>query len=151
MIYKEEVMDLFSVPDEYYLAHCISADFKLGAGIALEFDKRFDMRNKLFYEFGDGLELWDYALKNNVYGECILVDRVLNLLTKEKYYHKPTLRSMTHALIMMELVCKVNNITKVAMPTIGCGLDKLEWSNVSKLIKSVFKDTDIEILVCKRP
>ena len=36
MIYKEEIRDLFSVPDDYYFAHCISADFKLGAGIAVE-------------------------------------------------------------------------------------------------------------------
>ena len=26
MIYKEEVKDLFTVPEDYYLAHCISAD-----------------------------------------------------------------------------------------------------------------------------
>lgn len=30
MIYREEVRDLFSVPDDYYLAHCISADFGMG-------------------------------------------------------------------------------------------------------------------------
>lgn len=27
MVYKEENKDLFTVADEYYLAHCISADF----------------------------------------------------------------------------------------------------------------------------
>lgn len=27
MTYKEEIRDLFSVPNDYYLAHCISADF----------------------------------------------------------------------------------------------------------------------------
>lgn len=29
MVYKEEVRDLFSVPDDYYLAHCISADVEI--------------------------------------------------------------------------------------------------------------------------
>ena len=29
MQYKEEVRDLFSVSDNYYLVHCISADFGL--------------------------------------------------------------------------------------------------------------------------
>lgn len=47
MTYREEIRDLFTDSDEYYLAHCISADFALGAGIAVEFDKRFDMRRKL--------------------------------------------------------------------------------------------------------
>ena len=42
MIYKEEVRDLFSVPNDYYLAHCISADFGMGKGIVIEFNKRFD-------------------------------------------------------------------------------------------------------------
>lgn len=39
-------------------------------------------------------------------------------------------------------------VTKLAMPKIGCGLDILEWNKVSEIIKDVFKDTDIEILVC---
>ena len=29
-----EKRDLFTMPQGYYLAHCISADFALGAGIA---------------------------------------------------------------------------------------------------------------------
>ena len=38
---------------------------------------------------------------------------------------------------------------KIAMPQIGCGLDRLKWKDVSDVIKDVFADTDIEILVCK--
>lgn len=47
MTYKEEKRDLFTVDDSYYLAHCISADFKLGAGIAVEFDRHFDLLIKI--------------------------------------------------------------------------------------------------------
>ena len=47
MIYKEEYRDLFTVPEDYYLAHCISADFGMGKGIVVEFNKQFDMKNKL--------------------------------------------------------------------------------------------------------
>ena len=47
MIYREEIQDLFSVPNDYYLAHCISADFGMGKGIVVEFNKRFDMKKKL--------------------------------------------------------------------------------------------------------
>lgn len=147
MIYKEEFRDLFSVSEDYYLAHCISADYALGAGIAVEFNKRFDMRRKLHEQFPD---YWEYMKLYNLQGECILIERVLNLVTKEKYYHKPTYKSMKQALNMMKLVCKSNNITKVAMPIIGCGLDRLQWDKVSEIIKDVFKDSDIEILVCKQ-
>ena len=34
------------------------------------------------------------------------------------------------------------------MPIIGCGLDRLEWSRVSNIIKEIFENDDIEILVC---
>ena len=34
------------------------------------------------------------------------------------------------------------------MPLIGCGLDKLKWGKVRKIIIDTFNDTDIEILVC---
>ena len=37
MIYKEEKKDLFKVSSKYFLVHCISADFALGAGIAATF------------------------------------------------------------------------------------------------------------------
>lgn len=56
---------------------------------------------------------------------------------------------MRLALQKMKKVCIENNITKIAMPTIGAGLDKLSWSAVSDQIKMVFDDTGIEIIVCK--
>lgn len=37
---------------------------------------------------------------------------------------------------------------KLAMPRIGCGLDRLEWAKVKKIIKATFANTDVEILVC---
>lgn len=33
------------------------------------------------------------------------------------------------------------------MPKIGCGLDKLDWTAVREIIREMFADTDIEILV----
>lgn len=29
MTYKEEIRDLFTVPEDYYLVYCISADFEM--------------------------------------------------------------------------------------------------------------------------
>ena len=34
------------------------------------------------------------------------------------------------------------------MPKIGCGIDGLDWTAVKMIIKQVFKNTDIDILVC---
>lgn len=147
MTYKEEVRDLFSVPDDYYLAHCISGDYALGAGIAVEFNKRFDMRRKLKEDYSD---YWSDMKNFGYQGECILIDKVLNLLTKERYFHKPTYVSMRDSLKCMKIVCRANGIKKVAMPLIGCGLDRLKWDKVSAMIQEIFANEDIEILVCRQ-
>ena len=57
---------------------------------------------------------------------------------------------MRLALEKMKQICLENNIKKIAMPVIGCGLDRLNWDDVSEQIQSIFTDTDVEILVCKR-
>lgn len=145
MQYREEVRDLFSVPDDYYLAHCISADFGMGKGIAVEFNKKFDMKRKLQSKYPDYINSWQLYLV----GDCLLEGKVLNLVTKERYFHKPTYFSLKIALEICALVCGEFNIKKIAMPLIGSGLDKLQWSKVTKIIQEVFEDTDIEILVCK--
>lgn len=146
MTYREEVRDLFSIPEAYYLAHCISADFGMGKGIAVEFNKRFDMKNKLQVKYPDYLDLYN---RHRIGGDCILEGRVLNLITKERYFHKPTIITMRIALQKMKKVCIEHGIIKIAMPTIGAGLDRLSWSAVSDQIRLIFNDTDIEILVCR--
>ena len=146
MTYTEEVKDLFSVSSDYYLAHCISADFGMGKGIVIEFNKRFDMKNRLRHKYPDYLDKYVNA---KVGGDCILEDRVLNLITKERYYQKPTIDTMKAALQKMRELCEKEDIRKIAMPTIGAGLDGLNWEEVVSQIKNVFEDSDIEILVCK--
>lgn len=146
MHYEERKCDLFSIGDDYFLAHCISADFGMGKGIVIEFNKRFDMKNRLKEKYPDYLHCYQ---RDCIGGDCILEGRVLNLITKERYYQKPTITTMILALKKMKSICTENSITKIAMPTIGAGLDKLPWNEVSDQIQSVFKDIDIEILVCK--
>lgn len=147
MIYKEEIRDLFSVPEEYWLCHCISSDFGMGKGIVVLFNEKFDMKNKLKSKCGDWTRCWDNS--EECRGDCILEGRVFNLITKRNYWQKPTYDTMMQALEHMKILCINNNVEKLAMPTIGAGLDRLEWSKVSKMIQEVFKDTNIEILVCK--
>ena len=147
MIYREEVRDLFSVPDDYYLAHCISADFGMGKGIVVEFNKRFDMKHILRTKYPDYVNQFH---RQKRLSDCILEGRVFNLITKERYFEKPTYNTLTGALCKMKALCQSENIHKIAMPIIGCGLDRLEWDKVSRIIKDVFQEKDIEILVCRK-
>jgi hypothetical protein len=111
MIIKEEKRDLFSVDDDYYFAHCISADFGMGAGIAVEFNKRFDMKNKLTKKYKKDLS--QYINTNGFLAQCILEGRTLNLITKEKVWHKPNYDTLTTSLWQMKRRIIENKI----MPT----------------------------------
>ena len=130
------------MPNDYYLAHCISADFALGAGIAKQFVEEMDIKNKLISLYSEK------RFKKDIIGKYLLTGNVFNLVTKEKYYYKPTYNSLECCLTNMKVYCLENNIKKIAMPKIGCGLDKLNWDMVQGIIKDVFRYTDIEIVVC---
>ena len=147
MEFREEKRDLFSVPDDYYLAHCISADFAMGKGIVVEFNRRFDMKNKLKAHYPDYLDRWQQEKKRS---GCILAGRVFYLITKERYFQKPTYESLRGALECMKTLCGEKGVRRVAMPVIGCGLDRLEWEKVSAIIREVFSDTGVEVLVCRQ-
>lgn len=140
MILKYRKGDLFQMPREYCLAHCISADFTLGAGIAKQFDRIYKMRFKLNNRYGD-------TTQNERVGKVFLVDNVFNLVTKECYYNKPTYETFVKCLEEMKAMIIQLNITKLAIPKIGCGLDRLQWNVVEPIIKGVFSDLNIEIIV----
>lgn len=143
MTYKEIKKDLFDVPVYYHLAHCINGNYTLGAGIAREFADRMNMQNRL---------KWTYLIAEGeqakYIGKALLVGNVFNLVTKAFHFNKPTYESLYSALKSMHEQCKVLGIKYLVMPKIGCGLDGLDWNKVSKMIKEVFSDLDINILVC---
>lgn len=137
----EITQDLFKVSDKYTLVHCISADFALGAGIAVKFNALYDLRNQLKNKYPNYSNIWSK-------GTCIKIDNVCNLITKEKYWYKPTYTSLSESLNSLKEICKNENISYLAMPRIGCGLDKLEWTKVKHIISDIFNDMEIEILIC---
>lgn len=134
----EKNFDLFAVGDAYY-AHCISADFALGAGIAQKFNEKYHMRWLLKQRFRPGAE--------NV-GKALLIKHTFNLVTKERYFQKPTYQTLVSALCSMRRQMDMYGITRVAMPRIGCGLDRLDWAKVKSIILKVFGETDVEIIIC---
>lgn len=141
--FSERKQDLFTMEKKYVLGHCVSTDCALGAGIALEFRKRIpEMPNALKVltpKIGD-------AVPFNSRGGRVIV----NLFTKERYFHKPSLETLTKSLISFRHVVREKGYTHVAIPEIGCGLDRLKWHEVRDRIQEVFKDEDLEIIVCSK-
>lgn len=139
MEFKEVQKDIFTVDKDFYFAHCISSDAHMGAGIAVDFRKKFKLG-----------ELQKRAKQTPLkIGSCVLMDGVFNLVTKRVYSGKPSYDTFTAALVDMKRIIVEQNIRKLAIPKIGAGRDKLSWARNREIIKEVFADVDVEILVCR--
>lgn len=144
MTIREEQRDLLTVPQGYYLAHCITGDCSLGIGIAKQINNAYNMREKLNkdYTYND-----DYDLKGYV-GEALLMGNVFNLVLKKEIDSKPKYKKLKKCLYDMKAQMEEYWITKLAIPRLGCGHEGLDWERVKEIIEEVFDDTDVEILVC---
>lgn len=124
--------NLFEYTEGRIPVHCISQDCEMGEGIAVYMKKHYKLGRLTAEKFPD----------------CIYYHEVLNLITKKNYNGKPTYLTLEKALVRMKEICIEEGITHLVMPKIGCGLDRLQWPKVREYIQEVFKDTDIDILVC---
>ena len=90
---------------------------------------------------GSALPYWNPESNNFIY----------NLVTKSNFYEKPTLDNLQISLENMRGHALLNIVTKISMPKIGCGLDKLQWTDVFKLIQDTFTYSGIQIqIITKR-
>ena len=132
---KEIEGDLFMHLEGRVPVHCIAADHRMGAGIAVPMARRFALHEAL-----DGYgALLDWP-------SCVYANGVLNLVTKRLSFHKPELADFARALDEMNGLCRRYGITKLVMPQIGCGLDRLDWADVLTLLQE--KVGDLDVLVC---
>uniref|UniRef100_A0A3B5R1L7 Macro domain-containing protein n=1 Tax=Xiphophorus maculatus TaxID=8083 RepID=A0A3B5R1L7_XIPMA len=114
--------DLFSCPGDESLALCISEDCGMGAGIAAMFKKKFGRVSEL-------------KEQKKLPGQCAVLtydQRFSYHLSQKKASQKPTCQPKKELLI-------------------GCDLDQLQWSKVSKILEQIFKETNISITVCSLP
>ena len=142
-MYKEIKQDLFKVDDSYTLVHCIAADAAMGAGIAVQFARRFPRMTSILRQssLSVGTAMVFFPNQDQDY-------TVINLITKERSWHKPTYQSFTESIQSMKDTVERYRIAKLAMPKIGCGLDGLNWDICRGIIQDEFADVDVEILVC---
>lgn len=149
MIYNEVIQDLFKCSDDYFLVHVTSADFDLNNGVGFEFDKRFDLRNKLKERFKETKGRYKNP-ENNGYIGCVQTDRIFTLIFKKYSWDRASYFDLEESLKILKNICIEKDIKKIAMPLIACGVNCLDWRHVNRMVQSVFNDLDIEILVCKK-
>jgi len=130
--------NVFEARGNPYFAHCIASDLRMGAGIAVQFQKKFGLRDTL-RAFGAELES----------PTCILVGRVFNLITKQRSNGKPTPMSIRLALRKMAELVAAHRVEQIAMPRIGCGLDRQSWAVVREIIREELGALAVDVEVYK--
>ena len=150
MIFKEVKGDLFDInPNEWVLAHCISADVtatkNMNKGIAKIFRNKYPNMAK---EISPKLKIGKavrYQKGNHVIYNLVTKDLVWKKAKgnyKEIYYN-----NLKQCLEDLEKNMVKNEETLLAMPRIASGLDGGDWNYISNLIKDIFKESSIEIQI----
>jgi len=143
--------NIFNTSKDTLKIQCISADLAMGAGIALQFNQEYDIKNKLRTRFTDRQSIGQYIKTK---GFCIFERPVFNLVTKEHFYDKPTYETLQNALenmreqlefLLIDTEYTKENPLQIVCPEIGCGLDRLDVNKVQGLLLKIFFDLPIQI------
>lgn len=130
--------DLFTAPSDCSLAHCVAEDMRMGSGIAVTFRQTFKHVD----------ELLDQRKRQ---GNVAILEHegryIYYLVTKRESNGKPTMETLQRSLEAMRDHVKEKQVKKIAMPRIGCGLDRLDWQKVRPLIEYTFKETGAQITI----
>ena len=86
---------------------------------------------------GQVFPFWDSLNRRYIY----------NLVTKDKFSDKPDLPTLLSTLEAMNSHTSMYEISTFAILKVGCGLDKMNWQDVVKLLPDVFAYSDIYIVV----
>lgn len=130
--------NLFDSESIISLVHCVSADFKMTRGIALTMRRKFGNTNQLRKLNKKVTEIATLEVENRT---------ILYLITKEHYWQKPSYQDLFKSLLNLKKLCEERNITRLACPRLGCGLDGLNWDTVRTMLNYVFQNSKIKIKV----
>ncbi|MGL5100976.1 MAG: hypothetical protein ACRC6N_00010, partial [Plesiomonas sp.] len=70
-----------------------------------------------------------------------------HLITKAKCTDLPTYECLRESLKQMREWCVKNKVKSVSVPRLGCGLDKLDFLKVYKIVSEVFFGLDMTITI----
>jgi O-acetyl-ADP-ribose deacetylase (regulator of RNase III) len=118
-----KIGDLFNSKVQTYVntVNCVGV---MGAGIALEFKKRFpDMYN----EYLDLCERGEVKLGEPYLYRSLIPPWILNFPTKNHWRSVSKLDDIVKGLEFLKAHYKEWDITSLAVPPLGCGYGQLEW------------------------
>ena len=72
---------------------------------------------------------------------------IYTLVTKKRFFQKPAYDSLRKSLEAMINHANKYKVTHISMPKAGCGLDRLEWYKVERLIEQICAQPSLTITV----
>jgi hypothetical protein len=131
--------DLFTLPKDYALAHCVAKNLRSSRGIATVFRKKFGGLN-------------DLELQKPAVGRTLHLQRqgrqLFYLVTKDQPQQESTYQALWESLIHLRNCLQNLGVKQLGIPRLGCGYDGLDWKIVRLMIETIFKETGITISVC---
>ena len=111
------------------IAHCVSSDFQMAKGVAKQINSAYPCIRPTLK-----------SIETPIVESSVSVSlpwenkSIFNLVTKPQFFDKPTYYDLSRSLNCMKQQLLQKGINAIAMPKIGCGLDKLKESRVFSLI-----------------
>lgn len=135
------------------VAHCVSADFALGAGFAQDVANRYPSIRRSLREQTANMtppervgRSWSFRGPD---GQV-----VYNLATKRRYFERadrdpqPNADTLARALRELRRQSDDAEHTHIVMPKIGSGLDRMPWSRTFDILEHVFEGFPL-VTVCE--
>ena len=132
--------DLMHFPGS--IAHCVSSDFQMSKRIAQQIRDAYPalqptLRSIETPQVGASVSIHIPSQNKSIF----------NLVTKSQYFKKPSYYDLTRSLrcVIKQLI--EQGIKQIALPKIGCGLDKLQEHSVFNIIYDIFRKSDIKVFI----
>ena len=138
--------DLFTAPDVHAWAHGCNCAGAMGAGIAVEFKRRFP---RMFDEYRQRCADGRFAL-GDVFVWSEDERTVYNLGTQEHWRKKAQLAALSKAIERMVSLAEKGRVARIALPRIGAGLGGLDWPRARTVLEAAGNATRVELVVFER-
>lgn len=138
-MYREIKGNLFAAKAGWAFAHCLSQDAVMETGITWQFRQRYS-------------NLPQYVRKSVTNYPSIVRyvkdGRVIDhLVTKARYYHQPSRHDFATAVELLFAELVKHGETKIGMPLIGAGSDRLPWVVTRRQLQTLSEQYHINVVV----
>ncbi|KAL4118953.1 hypothetical protein QTP88_011831 [Uroleucon formosanum] len=136
---KEVNGSLIESPEEYHIVSEIEKHYNFMSGVNYEIKQKLGSGQKLApsKEIGEV----NYLRDKDRY--------IIFLTTKSRNKQKATYENIYLSLLNLKLLCEKHSLNKLAMNKLGF-IDQLEWTQVRAMIRYVFRNTDIDVIICSK-